>query len=178
MNKLSVQSETKQTKMALGSPIENMSGLSNPMNFDLSYLLEKTHSFESKFVKFIDLSADDLLVDISEDKNDQLEKVDGKEKDDVKIDESQEALLVCANTKVRKAKLEVKLSDLHVELDSIKPSSIPPVIVLEEKNGISVKLHFARDKPRDGISVIVVTMFSRSELPLKNILFRAIVPKV
>ncbi|KAI4462162.1 golgi-localized gamma-adaptin ear containing arf binding protein [Holotrichia oblita] len=139
--------------------------LSSAVNFDLSYLLEKTKANDdTKLVKIPDRNGDDLLVDITEDKHDIIEKSDLPENTN-KVGDIQEA------------KTMVKLSDLYVELDSIKPSSIPPVVALEEKNGISVTLHFARDKPREDINVIVVTIVSKNELPLKNILFRAIVPK-
>lgn len=76
-------------------------------------------------------------------------------------------------------KLEVKpLTDVSVTLESIKPSLIPPVAVIEEKNGISVTLYFAKETPRDDVSVVVVTTISKNLSPLTNYLFQAVVPKV
>lgn len=50
--------------------------------------------------------------------------------------------------------------------------------MIEEKNGISVILHFAQDSPRPDVSVIVVTTMSKNTKPLNNYLFQAVVPKV
>ncbi|CAG2064218.1 unnamed protein product [Timema podura] len=76
-------------------------------------------------------------------------------------------------------KLEVKpLADIFVHLESIKPGNIPPLTVLDEKNGISVVLHFAKERPRQDVSVIVVTTLSKNTSPLTNYLFQAVVPKV
>nr|CAD7614224.1 unnamed protein product [Timema genevievae] len=75
-------------------------------------------------------------------------------------------------------KLEVKpLADIFVHLESIKPGNIPPLTVLDEKNGISVVLHFAKERPRQDVSVIVVTTLSKNTSPLTNYLFQAVVPK-
>ncbi|KRT86702.1 hypothetical protein AMK59_2175, partial [Oryctes borbonicus] len=194
MNKLTIlQNELKQQPFSMTPivPTENIiptTTVSGAMNFDLTYLLEKTKiDDESKAAKILDQNSDDLLVDITEEKNDLSEKPDLPENDYIGTDivgESQfnlqETLLespITHQSCATKAKLEMKLSDLYVELESIKPSGVPPVVALEEKNGISVTLHFARDKPRDDITVVVITIVSKNELPLKNILFRAIVPK-
>lgn len=76
-------------------------------------------------------------------------------------------------------KLEVKpLTDVSVTLESIKPSNIPPINVIEEKNGITVMLNFAKDTPREDVSVIVVTTLSKNPSPVTNYLLQAVVPKV
>lgn len=54
----------------------------------------------------------------------------------------------------------------------------PPLTVIEERNGISVVLHFAQDSPRSDVSVIVITTMSKNAKPLSNYLFQAVVPKV
>ncbi|XP_066998251.2 ADP-ribosylation factor-binding protein GGA1 [Anabrus simplex] len=75
-------------------------------------------------------------------------------------------------------RVEVKsLADVSVSLDSIKPGSIPPHPILDEKNGLSVVLHFARDAPRPDVSVIVVTTINRNTEPVSSFLFQAVVPK-
>ncbi|XP_054269708.1 ADP-ribosylation factor-binding protein GGA1-like [Macrosteles quadrilineatus] len=68
------------------------------------------------------------------------------------------------------------LGDVNVTLDSIKPGSLPPLTVVEER-GISVKIHFGRDSPRPDVSVFVVTTTSSSQFPVTDYLFQAIVPK-
>ncbi|XP_015604384.1 ADP-ribosylation factor-binding protein GGA1 isoform X2 [Cephus cinctus] len=73
---------------------------------------------------------------------------------------------------------EIKpLTDINVTLENIKPGTIPPLTVIEEKNGISVVLHFAKDGPRPDVSVIVVTTMSKNSKALTNYLFQAVVPK-
>ncbi|KAF7384621.1 hypothetical protein HZH68_014233 [Vespula germanica] len=69
------------------------------------------------------------------------------------------------------------LTDINVNLQDIKPGTNPPITVIEEKNGISVILHFTQDSPRPDVSVIVVTTMSKNTKPLNNYLFQAVVPK-
>lgn len=74
--------------------------------------------------------------------------------------------------------IEIKpLADVSVSLENIKPGSIPPLTVIDEKNGITVVLHFAKDSPRPDVSVIVVTTMSKNSKPLSNYLFQAVVSK-
>ncbi|XP_076283892.1 ADP-ribosylation factor-binding protein Gga isoform X2 [Lasioglossum baleicum] len=74
--------------------------------------------------------------------------------------------------------LEIKpLSDINVSLDEIKPGINPPITVLEEKNGITVVLNFARDNPRQDVFIVVITTMSKNLKPLSNYLFQAVVPK-
>jgi len=54
----------------------------------------------------------------------------------------------------------------------------PPLTVIEERNGISVVLHFAQENPRSDVSIIVITTMSKNAKPLSNYLFQAVVPKV
>lgn len=73
---------------------------------------------------------------------------------------------------------EVKpLNDISVSLNSIKPGPVPPLTALDERNGISVILHLARDTPRPDVSVYVVTTISKNSSPLSNYVFQAVVPK-
>ncbi|XP_017763893.1 PREDICTED: ADP-ribosylation factor-binding protein GGA1 [Eufriesea mexicana] len=69
------------------------------------------------------------------------------------------------------------LTDININLQDIKPGTNPPMTVIEEKNGISVVLHFARDNPREDVFVVVITTMSRNLKPLTNYLFRAVVSK-
>ena len=73
---------------------------------------------------------------------------------------------------------EIKsLADININLQDIKPGINPPMTVIEEKNGISVVLHFAQDNPRPDVFVIVITTMSKNSKPLSNYLFQAVVPK-
>ncbi|XP_076166330.1 ADP-ribosylation factor-binding protein Gga isoform X2 [Ptiloglossa arizonensis] len=73
---------------------------------------------------------------------------------------------------------EIKpLTHINVSLQDIKPGINPPITVMEEKNGITVVLHFARDNPREDVFVIVITTMSKNVKPLSNYLFQAVVPK-
>ncbi|KAL6430273.1 hypothetical protein ACFW04_007770 [Cataglyphis niger] len=73
---------------------------------------------------------------------------------------------------------EIKpLTDITVNLEDIKPGINPPLTVIEERNGISVVLHFTQDSPRPDVSVVVITTMSKNAKPLNNYLFQAVVPK-
>ncbi|XP_043255175.1 ADP-ribosylation factor-binding protein GGA3 [Colletes gigas] len=73
---------------------------------------------------------------------------------------------------------EIKpLTDINVSLQDITPGINPPITVMEEKNGITVVLHFARDNPREDVYVVVITTMSKNVKPLSNYLFQAVVPK-
>ncbi|XP_012275349.1 ADP-ribosylation factor-binding protein GGA3 [Orussus abietinus] len=71
----------------------------------------------------------------------------------------------------------ISLTDINVTLENIIPGTVPPLIAFEEKNGISVIFHFAKDEPRPNVSVIVITMTSKNLKPLTNYLFQAVVPQ-
>lgn len=137
------------------------------LNFDLNYLMNKPTKQELTAPQKDEHSGDDLLVDISENqenKNQEESSADDVSNLEIKVESA--------------VKNEIKLSDIFVNLESIKPSSIPPLMALEEKNGLTVVFNFAKDKPREDVSVVVVTIISKNENSLKNILFQAVVPKV
>ncbi|XP_014277342.1 ADP-ribosylation factor-binding protein GGA1 [Halyomorpha halys] len=79
-----------------------------------------------------------------------------------------------------KADTEVQvlpLGDINVTLYNVKPSAIPPFTALEERNGVSVAIFLAKNRPRDDVSIYVVTTSSKNESPLTNYLFQPVVPK-
>ncbi|XP_031825412.1 ADP-ribosylation factor-binding protein Gga [Nomia melanderi] len=90
-----------------------------------------------------------------------------------------DAILIAPTTEdILCAEPEIKpLTDINVSLHDIKPGTNPPITVLEEKNGITVVLHFARDNPRQDVYVVVITTMSKNLKPLSNYLFQAVVPK-
>uniref|UniRef100_A0A1B6CAD1 VHS domain-containing protein n=1 Tax=Clastoptera arizonana TaxID=38151 RepID=A0A1B6CAD1_9HEMI len=76
-----------------------------------------------------------------------------------------------------KREITVKpLGDLTVLLENIKPGTISPLTVLEER-GVSVVMHFTKDSPRPDVSVFVVTTTSKCSSPLSEYLFQPVVPK-
>ncbi|CAK1551229.1 unnamed protein product [Leptosia nina] len=81
------------------------------------------------------------------------------------------------NGESEKVKSEVKsLSDINVSLQSIHPSKVEPVTAFED-DGVTVVLHFCKDKPRPDVSVIVVSTRSKHESPIEDYKFQAVVPK-
>jgi ADP-ribosylation factor-binding protein GGA len=56
--------------------------------------------------------------------------------------------------------------------------SVPPLTVIDDKNGITVILNFGKEGPRPDVMVIVVTTISKNSSPISNYLFQAVVPKV
>ncbi|XP_050310403.1 ADP-ribosylation factor-binding protein GGA3 [Anthonomus grandis grandis] len=105
---------------------------------------------------------DDCLVDITLDKKDG----DGD---------------ACADEKKieigRQGTCHIKLKDIDIRLEDIKPSSRKSVVALEDKNGLSVLLHKALGNPQPLVTVYVVTTISKNELPLSGYLFQAVVPQ-
>ncbi|KAI1896788.1 hypothetical protein AGOR_G00098420 [Albula goreensis] len=73
---------------------------------------------------------------------------------------------------------EVSLANVHVPLDSIKPSKVLPVTAYD-KDGVRVLLHFAMECPpgRPDVLVLVVSMLNTAPLPVKNVVLQAAVPK-
>ncbi|KAM4721800.1 ADP-ribosylation factor-binding protein GGA1 [Rhinophrynus dorsalis] len=74
---------------------------------------------------------------------------------------------------------EISLVNVNVPLESIKPSSILPVTVYDQRS-FRVLFHFAQDSPpgRPDVLVVVISMLSTAPLPVTGISFQAAVPKV
>ncbi|XP_041098172.1 ADP-ribosylation factor-binding protein GGA1 isoform X2 [Polyodon spathula] len=74
---------------------------------------------------------------------------------------------------------EISLANVTVPLESIKPSSIPPVTVFD-RHSFRVLFHFALDPPpaRPDVLVVVISMISTAPVPVQNIVFQSAVPKV
>ncbi|XP_075894001.1 ADP-ribosylation factor-binding protein GGA1-like isoform X2 [Nelusetta ayraudi] len=73
----------------------------------------------------------------------------------------------------------ISLADVHLPLESIKPSSLLPVTVFD-KHSLRVFFTFARDCPpsRPDVLVVIISMLSSAPTPVTNIRFQAAVPKV
>lgn len=73
---------------------------------------------------------------------------------------------------------ERPLSNFNIEIDSITPGDSPPRIIMEETAGLKIMLHFVKDRPRDDISVIVITTTNHNSIAIKDYQFDASVSKV
>lgn len=73
---------------------------------------------------------------------------------------------------------ERPLSNFNIQIDSITPGDIPPRIIMEETAGLKIMLHFVKDRPRDDISVIVITTTNHNSIAIKDYQFDASVSKV
>lgn len=81
--------------------------------------------------------------------------------------------------KVKNKTSDVKaLSDINVTLDSVHPSKLPPLTAFEEEEGVTVVLHFCKDKPRPDVNVIVISTTSKNTSPIEDYKFQSVVPKV
>lgn len=81
--------------------------------------------------------------------------------------------------KREKTKSEVKpLTDLDISLANVTPSGVPPMTIFEEEDGLSVVLHFCKDKPRPDVNVIVISTTNRHKKPILDFRFQGVVPKV
>lgn len=142
------------------------------LDLDLNCLVEKSLKLPEQPTDDLEKN-DDVLVNIGDEPESDNITV-AKENSVIKV----EKVIKEPTVGEKKPKKDLKISDIFIELEHIRPGSIPPLTVLDEKNGITVTLHFAKDKPRDDVNVIVVTSVSKNELPLTNYLFQAVVPKV
>lgn len=73
----------------------------------------------------------------------------------------------------------ISLSDVTVPLDTIRPSTLLPVTVMD-KHSLRVLFTFARDCPpsRPDVLVVIISMLSSAPIPITNIRFQAAVPKI
>ncbi|CAG9856527.1 unnamed protein product [Phyllotreta striolata] len=126
-------------------------------DLDLNYLLESKLE-ESKTC--FDTS-DDNLVDISYEKH----------------PENDNGSILADDKSDKPPKSEIKLNDISVKLETIKPSGLPPITILSEKNGLDVTLHLAKGQLKQGVNIFVITTVNKNELPLSDYVFQAVVPK-
>ncbi|KAJ8964949.1 hypothetical protein NQ314_004504 [Rhamnusium bicolor] len=170
MNLLSKISDVTQNQTAFSKENESL-------NLDLNYLLKMKTESEAN-VKTADESK--VIQDSKVEKMSEVEKTSDTESlnNSLVAETKEKTENQKKNSSIEKTgKCDIKLNDIIIKLENIKPSSFPPMTVLEEKNGIGVTLHLAKDKPKEGVNVFVITTVSKNELPLSNYLFQAVVPK-
>ncbi|KAJ6635122.1 ADP-ribosylation factor-binding protein GGA1, partial [Pseudolycoriella hygida] len=119
------------------------------------------------------LSDDDQMIEMSSTNDNNLisdGEIDSKDspttlkQDDVAIQQS--------STNAADS-VEKPLSNFHIEIDSITPSDIPPRIIMDDSPGLKIILHFAKDRPRDDISVIVITTTNHNSIAIRDYQFDA-----
>lgn len=69
------------------------------------------------------------------------------------------------------------LGDITIKIDDIIPCPNSIVVSLFNKNNISTELHLATNKPREDVTVFVVTTRSKCKQPLFNFSFQPVIPK-
>lgn len=166
MNLLTKNNETK---------VENIEKVTSKLEgLDLSYLVNQTRDslYKAKQETLNTSQEDDLLVDIMDEKL--LESHDIEQIEQLNGDKQETNGTLSPQCQ----KNDINLKDICVKLESVKPSNLSPIPVFTERNGVSVTLHFAKDKPKEDVSVYVITIISKNNLPLTNYLCQAIVPKV
>lgn len=167
MNLLVKSTENKQQSVSLTG--------ADSLNLDLSYLLKPQPYLLADEAKPIQDASDDFLVDISDEKMLEVDKTTETTKTDSSQNDEKSSQDAVSDKAVQ---FDFKLSDIFIKLEDIKPSNISPLVMLDNKNNITVTLHLGKNKPKEGVSVYVLTTISKNSLPLSDYLFQAVVPKV
>ncbi|XP_051161498.1 ADP-ribosylation factor-binding protein GGA3 [Leptopilina boulardi] len=184
----SFNNASKETSRLPMNSLKKLSTFSNSMqtnNCNIAKEMEKSLESELKLKKESEGKCEITSHDVpmllnGDDSFDNAEshflnnKITNKDEEEKKEKEDNDIPLLSVNNEI-----EIKsLADISVSLENITPGTIPPLTVIDEKNGITVVLHFAKDSPRPAdVSVIVVTTMSKNSKPLSNYLFQAVVPK-
>ncbi|ELK12105.1 ADP-ribosylation factor-binding protein GGA2 [Pteropus alecto] len=73
---------------------------------------------------------------------------------------------------------DTPLAHVSVPAESVKPSSLPPVVVCD-RSGFRVLLHFAQTGApgHPGVQVLLLTMTSTAPQPVRDVMFQVAVPK-
>nr|XP_022319091.1 ADP-ribosylation factor-binding protein GGA1-like isoform X3 [Crassostrea virginica] len=82
-----------------------------------------------------------------------------------------------SSTPIKQGTDALSLSDVFVPLESIQPDGTAPLNAYD-KNGLKIVIHVAKNKPRENVTVMVVSTISTNTNPVKNFVFQAAVPKV
>ncbi|VDI65059.1 ADP-ribosylation factor-binding protein GGA [Mytilus galloprovincialis] len=68
------------------------------------------------------------------------------------------------------------LNDVFVSIESVQPGTSPPINAYD-KNGMKIVIHIAKNRPREDVHVMVVSVMSTNTSAVKNFSFQAAVPK-
>lgn len=185
---------------ALASPKHELPPPANGALFDLDFFTKKTEEqpktpAEPPILANKPSPPDDLIVDITDGpstSNINLSTTSDSpienildfsiSLDDAKSKNTSPTESVESNSteeKREKTKSEVKpLTDIDVSLSNVTPGNVPPMTIFEEENGITVVLHFCKDKPRPDVNVIVISTTNKNKKPILDFRFQGVVPKV
>ncbi|KAJ8731233.1 hypothetical protein PYW07_004397 [Mythimna separata] len=183
---------------ALTSPKHEIAPSTNGALFDLDFFTKKPAEQPKPTAEPIKLASkpsppDDLIVDITDGPSTSNINISTTESpienildlsislDDAKSKNTTPTESVESNSaeeKREKTKSEVKpLTDIDVSLSNVTPSNVPPMTIFEEDDGLTVVLHFCKDKPRPDVNVIVISTTSKNKKPILDFRFQAVVPK-
>lgn len=193
-------------KVSMQSPIESFEekpesshsshllAQSNSNNMlDLDFLISKTLQSENSNSEnslnddaMVDISSDDALIETKPKTNaddqdisliDYLKTLDVK---DNNAPEAKESVVKSTEViaEVKKSSILKPLTDINIDLENIKSSLKPPLTIYEEENGLTIVLHFTKNKPRPDVAVFVISATSRSICPIRDYKYQAVVPKV
>lgn len=70
------------------------------------------------------------------------------------------------------------LSEINIDIEAIRPGAEPPKTIMDDQEGLKIVLHFAKDRPRDDVSVIVITTTNQNSQPISNYIFDVSISKV
>lgn len=167
---------------AISSPKHDPVPSNNGPIFDLDFFTkpEKVQE-ELKIPTNPTLTNDDAMVDIST-PNTSNNLINNNQNVDILnlgLGDNNTKELTNKDNEVKKDDLKVKpLTDINVTIQSVHPSKVPPMKVFEEEDGVTVTLHFCKDKPRDDVNVIVISTTSKNSSPIEDYKFQSVVPKV
>ena len=72
----------------------------------------------------------------------------------------------------------VNLSDIQLHMSEIIPDpALAPVIVQSPESGLAVSLHFTKNKPRDGVSVVILSVANHHSQPVSELELRVVLSK-
>lgn len=70
------------------------------------------------------------------------------------------------------------LSEISIDIEAIRPGAEPPKTIMDDQEGLKIVLHFVKDRPRDDVSVIVITTTNQNSQPISNYIFDVSISKV
>ena len=72
----------------------------------------------------------------------------------------------------------VNLNDIQLQMSEIIPEpSLAPVIVQAPELGLAVSLHFTKNKPRDGVSVVILSLANHHPQPVSDLELRVVLSR-
>ena len=106
--------------------------------------------------------------------NNKIEEVANSEDDNI-LDEFEEKKV---DVVVKEVKTVIKsLAEINIDLNDVQPSSEPPRTILDEAKGLKVQLNFSKDRPRDDVLVLVVTVLNHGKEKISHFQFDASISK-